>query len=579
MQKYSIPLIAIAIFVGLVSMGLKQGAIPLGADPFAIYQEPNKDQIQTGLQYENKSEVINSKINFTANDNTLFLAVGDYDNDGFEDILLVNGNSEKRDLVILRNSAGNEFQNVTSKVLNLPSGEFAFSAAVFVDLDNDGWQDLYVAQFMKPNFALKNIKGKFSFNDQIPMDQVIAPIRGINLFDFNKDGYVDLYLTSFSDKVYAGLFSLPGLTRSQFPIRDKSGSENILLKNLNGKRLEKTKDALGLADGGYTWASGIADFDNDGYPDVYVANDYGFDHFYKNNHGQFFTDISTEALGPIRSENSMGAEIGDFSNSGRLGLYVSNASKPGMPRGWNHLWQPAYADSINLRDISSDIGSDKCGFSWGAKFADLDKDGNLDLFVANGRTGQINSNNNRWLLRLYEWNLPPFLKFSKYIQIPYKNYDFAQGQKNCLFIQRAGKFVDVAQQIGITDLENGHSLAVFDFNNDGQEEFLIGNFGHAPILYQGIRRNENHWLGLKLTGVTSNRDAIGAKIKLQTKDSTQTRIIFPGNGYGNSSSKRIIFGIPKEYGSFKIEITWPNGHVQKILPDKIDRYYEITEQN
>ena len=578
MLKYSIPITSMLIVLVLIGFGLKRGAIPLDNDPFAVYQKPKIEKFQAGFHFENKSDLLDLPKTAGSDIFTIYISAGDIDNDGFEDLALINRSSESGEVIkILKNTAGKKFTDTTSESLIVPKGNYTFSAVAFVDLDNDGWEDLYVAQFMKPHFVLKNNQGKFNFANQIPIDKIIAPTRGISLFDYNNDGFVDLYLNSFSESVYAALFTGEGYSKVPYPIRSKSGSENILVSNQSGKKLVQVKNSLGLADGGYTWAVGIADIDDDGYPEVFVGNDFGYDHFYKNEGGKSFSDISEQALGNIRSENSMGVEIGDVENNGNLGFYISNASKPGMPRGWNHLWKTGQSQKEQLRDVASNLEIDKCGFSWGAKFSDLDKDGKLDLFVVNGRTGKADTTNNRWYYRLYDWSIPAELKYSKYVQVPIEGYNWASGQRSCVFVQRSGKFVDLAEEVGVTDKENGRSLAVIDFNNDGQEDFVVGNLEHDPILYQGFRANDNRWLGLKLTGKSGNRDAIGAKVKLYTENSVQTRMVFPSNGFGSISSKRIIFGVAKNEQVKKVEIFWPSKKVQTLNPEELNRYYDIVE--
>ena len=572
------------LVMALITLGIKNGAIPISKDPFAIYQQSdsNEKHFKADFLFENKSNLIGSSVVDLRENFALYVAVGDIDNDGYEDVVMVNHNIKMgNSLKVLKNIGGKFFEDQTQKVLNLSEvSTTAFSASVLVDLDNDGWPDLYIAQFMKSHLALKNIKGHFDYKHQIAIDQIIAPTRGINLVDFNKDGFVDFYLTSFSESVYSSLFDNPhAVSEAPYPIRSLSGSQNILLLNEYGKKLTKTKDALGLSDGGYTWAVGIADFKNTGYPDFYIANDFGYDRFYKNIDGKKFVDVSQSALGDIRSENAMGVEIADIHNNNRLGIYVSNASKPGMPRGWNHFWQMNDDVKLSFSDMSTDLQIDKCGFSWGAKFADLDKDGHLDLFVVNGRSGQLNEKTqNRWIYRLYEWNIPPELKYLKYIQVPQVNYHFAQGQRNCVFVQRDEKFIDISQSVGVSDEENGRALAVMDLDNDGQEDFLISNLLFDPILYKGTRFNKNQWLGLKLVGIRSNRDAIGAKVKMITEQSTQTRLIFPTNGYQNESSRRVIFGVKETDHVKKIQIFWPSGAQQDFYPEELNRYYEITEK-
>jgi hypothetical protein len=136
----------------------------------------------------------------------------------------------------------------------------------------------------------------------------------------------------------------------------------------------------------------------------------------------------------------------------------------------------------------------------------------------------------------------------------------------------------VAREAGLTDEENGRGVAVFDMDNDGNEDFLIGNAGVTDILYRGDRQNKNHWLGLELEGVLSNRDAFGARVTLNTKRGTQTRELFPTNGFLSESSKRLLFGVAQGDVLLSASVRWPSGRVQKLPELKLNRYNKVREQ-
>jgi hypothetical protein len=576
-----VTVLALFIVAGLLVMGVRNRSIPVSSDPYALYQDKIVNNKKTDFHFTDHSDLIGSRKDDPNNVFTLSNVISDYDNDGFEDILLVNYDNASggTGIKILKNMQGKNFKEATSEVLQLPPTIDSISAIAMVDLDNDGWKDLYIGRFMKPHLVLKNNHGKFNFNSQIAIDEVIQPTRGIYLLDYNRDGFVDIYLSSFSQTVYSLLFNYSmAKTEVDFPVRNQSGSQNVLLMNNKGERLVKKEKALGAEDGGFTWAVGIEDFNNDGYPDLYVANDFGFDHFYENVKGEKFVEKSKEALGNIRSENAMGVEIGDVDNSGNKGIYISNASKPGMPRGWNHFWKYTNEKSaVHFKDEAKNISIDKCGFSWGSRFVDINKDGLLDLFVVNGRTGKAESNSNRWYYRQYEWNLPPAFKFLENIHIPFNGYSFAQGQKNCFFLNNGKDFDDVAENSGITDLENGRSVTMIDYNNSGQESFVLGNYMHDPIFYTTERSNQNHWVGLILEGTESNKDGIGANLSLVTDSMTQHKSLYPTNGFSNQSSSRILFGIPAAQKAKSIEVKWPSGKISILPLEKVDQYYKIKE--
>lgn len=582
MGHKKVTVLAFILVLVLLGFGLRNHSIPLSADPYAVYQSKAKSAStpRTDFRFVDQSSLIGSRQNDPHDVYTISNVVGDFDGDGYEDILLVNFQNEdaRTKIKLLKNNRGEHFQDVTADRLDLPQSIDAISAVALVDLDNDGRKDLYIARFMKPHLALKNINGSFSFNHQIPVDPIHQPTRGIYLLDYNRDGFVDLYLSSFSTSVYSLLFNdMMAKTEVDFPVRNKSGSHNILLRNQAGKQMVAVEKALGAEDGGFTWAVGIDDFNGDGFPDLYVANDFGYDRLYLNQEGKNFVDRSEQVLGKIRSENAMGAEIADVDNSGVKGIYISNASKPGLQKGWNHFWRVEAKKDLHFSDEAKKFAIDKCGFSWGSRFVDINKDGLMDLLVVNGRTGRPNDNTNRWYYRQYEWNLPPFLKFLPEVHVPHGGYNFAQGESNCFFLNNGHDFDDVAESVGLTDQENGRSVTAIDVQNSGQESFVIGNYMHDPFLYKTDRSNKNQWLGLMLEGTKSNRDGIGAQVKLKTEKWIQQRSLYPSNGFASQTSLRLIFGLPENQKTASVEVTWPSGKVTTREVSQFNRYITIKE--
>lgn len=570
------------LVLGLIAFGLYTGAVPRESDPFSVYQR-KLAHAAPDFSFKDVTDLLPiERREFPAHlFGATYASVSDYDRDGFEDLLVLYAEGVLFGTPrLLRNVNGRRFEDVTENAGLAPLDSMkCISSAVFFDWDNDGWDDLYVACMRREHAFFRNEGGVFRRVEIPALRAFLEESRAINPFDFDGDGFLDLYITnyfSFERNPDAGgkmTFA------SNKPVASLEGGRNYLLRNEGGRGFREVGKELGVADRGLTWASGVADFNDDGYPDLFVANDYGFDQFYLNEGGKGFRRVTEKSLGHIRSRFSMSAEVGDIDNDGTLDLYVSNASKPGLMRGFNSLWTGVGGSKgiPRFEDRARSLGVDKCGWSWGAKFADFDKDGALDLFVVNGRSGKEPTD--YWYKLAFSLYVPQELRQFGAFNLPFRDTDtVAPGQRNCVFRNVGGEFIDVTDSVGVTDELNGRSLAVFDFDNDGAEDIVITNIGASPILYKGVRNNGNSWIGFQLEGTRSNRNAIGARIELVTSSGRKSlREVFPGNGYLAQSSRRVLFGVPAGESVSEIRIRWPSGKWQPVSRFRLNAYNFVKE--
>lgn len=573
----------------LIAFGIRRGAIPLRGDAYAVYEtarfQPTPERPHPGFSFADRRELLGKEFQEFRNQphSWPWVSVEDFDHDGFEDLLLVYRSYQPSPspnaywFQLLRNNQGRGFTDVTEeRGLGALQHSPDIKAAVFVDMDNDGWPDLFITRRGAPPLFFRNHGGRFTEDSSAVPDVPLGDGWGIALLDYDRDGYLDVYVYNYSapsQKRKRDDFAFNNVGNTD------RGGPHFLLHNDHGKRFAVVPGALGLSNHFHTQAVGVGDFDGDGFPDIYASNDFGFDQLFMNQSGKGFLN-RTDALGYFRSSNSMSASVGDVHNSGKLDVFATNVIKPGLTYGFNRLWQNrSAAGALRFADEAQDSAVAKCGWGWGSQILDFDKDGWQDIVMVNGRHGR-QKDSDYWYYYTEAQKVLPWAK-----QHGLTGYGLfgqaksvAPGERDCLFLSNGGRsFVDVAKTVGLTDELNGRSLVWFDMDNDGQEDLVVGNAEASELLYVGHRDNPNQWLGLKLEGVKSNRMAYGAKLWLTTEKLRQMREIYTTNGFLSQSSPRLIFGIPAGDKFKELEIHWPSGAVQKLSGLRLNQYHRIKE--
>lgn len=491
------------------------------------------------------------------------VCVADFDGDGWTDIYFVNA----RDLydrgikvqnALYRNNHDGTFTDVTDKA-GVPGTGFGLGC-VWGDYDNDGHPDLFVTQYGRNVLYHNNGDGTFTdVTDKAGvagMDFGTYFHSGATFFDYDRDGKLDLYVGGYvafgpGARRYC---SLSGVT-SSCPPSAYEGSANILYHNNgDGTFTNATKAANIYQPNGKNLAVGAADFDNDGWPDLFVANDGLKAYLYHNEHdGTFKEQAILSGMAYTGSGNTMAAmciSLGDYNNDGWLDLYISD-----FQGSSDHLWKN---DGQGLFDEESDragITAPTRGvLSFGGGFFDYDNDGWLDLFIANGHV---------------------------YPEVEQVSSETHYRQINTLLHNDGhGKFVDVTRISGdaFSVPHTGRGVAFADFDNDGFVDAVIANNGDPPILMHN-GGNGNHYVSFQLVGTKSNRDAMGARLKLTAGGLTQIREIAGGGSYLSQSDLRASFGLGSGTKIDKLEITWPSGGKQTFVDLRADQFYRIQEGN
>jgi enediyne biosynthesis protein E4 len=515
-------------------------------------------------------------------------AVADFDGDGFED-LYVTDSAETGKNHLYRNLFGETgtltFADVAEKagVADGNDASDASSDALWLDYDNDGRPDLFVVRFGRSRLFHNEGSGRFrDVTRQAGLDRYANAISAI-AFDYDRDGDLDLFVGSYFQPVDVFRPTTPRFFPESFETANNGGGVTLWRNEGNGKFADATRQT-GIALSGWTLDLGHADADNDGDDDLYVACDFGTDRFLLNNGDGTFRDVTKETVG-VDTKKGMNADWGDYDNDGWLDLFVTNITDDYMREG-NFLWRnngPDEAGLVTFADVSRETGTHDTGWGWGAKFFDYDGDGWLDLYVVNG---WVSAGPESYVPDIFAMVTRPGVDFADARNWPPMGEKSLSGyQKKKLFHNQIGIFKDEAPRHGLDSTRDGRGIAIADFDNDGRLDLFVANANAEPYLYRNVsgqasgagRATGPHWAAFLLEGRKSNRDAVGAQLRVTAGGLTQLRFVDGGNGFAAQSSRRVFFGLAGAAAVERLEVRWPSGLRQTFANLPANRLYRIVE--
>jgi len=435
------------------------------------------------------------------------------------------------------------------------------------DYDNDGWPDLYVANFGKNRLYHNNHDGTFTDVAEKAGVALGNWSAGPTWGDYDHDGLLDLFVPGYAKfdpdhPPIAGQGNLPpgfckfrGIDVMCGP-RGLPGEPDHLFHNNGDGTFTDVSVKAGVADakGYYGFASVFVDVDDDGWLDLVVANDSVPNYLYHNRHNGSFEDVSYISGFALtedgREQASMGIDVGDYNRDGKVDLYVSAFSDD-----YNALYRNDGDGNFSEVTYQAGLAEPTIPFlGWGTGFLDYDNDGRLDIFVANGHV---------------------------YPGVDQQDWGTTWKQRPQLFRNLDGtKFVEVppATGSGLANLITARGAAFGDLFNDGHIDVVINNVDSIPALLRNVAKNDNHWITLRLVGgPKSPRDAIGAKVFLTAGGVRQRADVFSGASYGSSSDQRVHFGLGSSEKIEKVEIYWPSGVKEEVSAPPIDRIVTVIE--
>jgi enediyne biosynthesis protein E4 len=496
------------------------------------------------------------------------VALFDYNNDGLLDIFLVNGAAlkdpmpagalpDKRDPKywnrLYRNNGDGTFTDVTEKA-GIQGDGYGMGVAV-ADYDNDGYEDLYVTNVGK-NILYHN-NGDGTFTDVTASAGVAAGgwSAGAVFVDYDRDGLLDLfvsrYLTwDFSRDIFCGL-AKPGGRAYCHPDQFQPATHLLFHNEGHGHFRDVSAESGVSRFPGKGLGVAINDYDRDGWPDIAVANDSFPEQLFHNLHNGKFEEVGAQA-GIAYDEDGatfsgMGIDFADYDNDGWPDIIINSLAKQKYALFHNRGGRFEYVSGSTGMSASSINHS-----GWGVKFIDYDNDGAKDLFFAQGH-----------VMDNIEMTQPDV----RYLEPP------------MLLRNLANKFVDVSKQSGEVFQRPlaARGAAFGDFDNDGFVDIVINCNSGPPLLLRNTG-NHNHWLIVNTVGTTSNRDGIGAQVRLKTDDGMQQfAIVTTGSSYLSASDKRVYFGMGKSATVMELEIDWPSGTVDRYRDLKADQIFIARE--
>jgi len=499
-------------------------------------------------------------------------AVGDFDGDGFDDVFVTDSDAGRPNH-LYHNNRNLTFTDIAEQAGvaggNDPSSIVA--DALWFDYDNDGRQDLLVARFGVPILYHNEGSGRFRDVSSASGLNKFGNTIAVMAFDYDNDGRLDLMFGNYFQPLNLFELKTPHVLPNDLDNAINGGGVT-LWRNLGGGRFTEVTEKAGFGKHtGWTLDIGHADLNNDGWQDVYLACDYGTDRIFFNNGDGTFRDATEKAIG-FDTRKGMNVEIADYDNDGWLDIYVTNITDEYM-KECNMLWHNNQDGSFS--DVSKETNTCATLWGWAAKFGDFDNDGWLDLFVVNGLRSAGKENYITVLLPLIT---KPGVDFTDVRNWPHiGDMTWSGYQKKKMFRNLSGQdFVEISASAGVDNDRDGRGLAVADFDNDGRLDLFQTNADQKPVFYRGMTESGG-WIQFELNGNPSNRDAIGARIRIRAGKSTQVREIDGGNGYAGQSTKRVHFGLGAAQSVDEVEIRWPSGRIETLGPLPANRLHRIVE--
>jgi hypothetical protein len=509
------------------------------------------------------------------------VAVADFDRDGWEDLYVTNSGEGSLNH-LYRNQGDGTFKDV-AKEMGVADvnrvGTGVSMGAVWGDFDNDGYEDLFLFKYGRPELFHNEHGHGF-----VPVGEHAGLPRWINAnsalwLDFDDDGLLDLFVAGYwPEDVDLWHLKTTRIMPESFEYAE-NGGRKYLLRNRGDGTFEDVSKAVGLVSRRWTLAAAAADLFGSGHPDLFLANDYGISQLFANRGGKQFQEVGRESGVGRTPKSGMSASFGDVFNDGRLSIYKTNISEPGVLVQANDLWVPKKDVSGGLAydDLAGSVGVDLGGWSWGAQFGDLNNDGTLDLYLTNGyiSAGERTS---------YWYDFAQIAVGHSSIIGDARNWPPMNGRslsgyqrKRVWLNDGFGRFTEVSQAVGATDVYDGRAVALADLFNTGALDVIVANQRGPLLVYMNTVELGRHWIAFELEGVASNRSAIGARVELDWDGRMQVQEVSGGSGFSAQNERRLHYGLGSRTTVDRAVIRWPSGRQQILEHPHVDELHHVKE--
>jgi hypothetical protein len=507
------------------------------------------------------------------------VAVADFNRDGWQDFY-VTSSGEGSLNHLYRNNRDGTFTDVAAGVgvadVN-GVGTGVSMGAVWGDYDNDGYEDLFLYKWGRPELFHNDAGAGFT---RVTDGAGLPPRVNANTavwFDYDRDGLLDLFLGGYyPEDIDLWALESTRIMPESFEYAN-NGGRNYLFHNRGGGVFEEVGEQMGLAGRRWTLAASAADLRGTGYPDLVLANDYGVEELYYNEGGARFVEAGEASRVGFAPKSGMNVSFGDVLNRGRLAIYVSNISEPGVLIQGNNLWVPREDGAEGYQNLASVLGVEQGGWSYGAQFGDLNNDGTLDLYLANGYVSAERRES-------YWYDFSKVAGGNKAIIEDAANWPAMEGrslsghQPTHLWLNDGfGRFHDVARAVGAADTYDGRAVAFVDLWNRGVLDVVVANQRGPLLVYRNAASPERNWIGFELEGRAGNRSAIGGQVELYWQGRRQVQEIQGGSGFAAQNMRRLHFGLGTEAQVERAVVRWPSGAVQTLESPEPGRVHRLAE--
>ncbi|WP_245946652.1 CRTAC1 family protein [Paenibacillus cellulosilyticus] len=503
------------------------------------------------------------------------VAIADYNGDGWMDVYFINSKRGAAN-ALYKNNGDGTFEDVSEAagVADVNTDGMSESV-VWLDYNNSGYPSLFIGSWGKSRMFRNNGDGTFTEITDMAGVGYRGYVNKVIALDYDRDGLLDLYLGCYFRET-DDLWNLAStkIMHSDFE-RARNGGRNVLYHNNGDGTFTDVAAQLGVDDTGWTLAAGSADLNGDGWPDIYNANDFGPDSLFLNQEGKGFKKVvQTRGVGDDTFKG-MNVDFADVFHDGRLTNYVSNISKETYLLEGNQMWHED--DDGIYRDVAEEMGVKQAGFSWGARFLDVDNSGQMSLMVTNGFIS-ASKKKDYWFDMGTLATTPGYIVEDANNWPAFKDKSMSGYEKKKLFLNDGQSFKDIAQNVGLTFTDDTRGVAAVDLWNRGTLDLVFAVQGGPARMYKSTNTTGNHWITLKLIGTPpSNREAVGAKVTITVNGVSTLIERDGGNSHGGQSDPRIHFGLKQATAVDRIRIEWPSGRVEERTNIPIDRIVTVVE--